>query len=211
MRTRLMLPTLAVICAAVPVGAQTALNWEQVKARFASANPTLRAGELNISESKTLEITAFLKPNPNVTVSADQFDPFSETGEHDRVLPNNVSAPNGLNSDLRVGALSDESMPRIDSDLSEVPVQRPGNKLGKLDRRSAWSIFLKPVMGFDYFDIKIIPEQACRIGDHFEKNIHTDTHIRRKNAWDPKRQFCGFVELIRCKAGRAYNHRLSGS
>jgi cobalt-zinc-cadmium efflux system outer membrane protein len=73
----LIAPVLAVICAA-PLGwAQTALNWEQVKARFETANPTLRAGQLNISESKAQEITAFLKPNPSMTFSVDQFEPFS--------------------------------------------------------------------------------------------------------------------------------------
>jgi cobalt-zinc-cadmium efflux system outer membrane protein len=77
MRTRLIPPVLAVICAALPGFAQTTLNWEQVKARFETANPTLRAGQLSIAESKTLETTAFLRPNPNMTVSADQFDPFS--------------------------------------------------------------------------------------------------------------------------------------
>jgi len=77
MRTPSIVPTLAVICAA-PLGwAQTALNWEQVKARFETANPTLRAGQLNISESKAQEITAFLKPNPSMTFSVDQFEPFS--------------------------------------------------------------------------------------------------------------------------------------
>ena len=77
MRTRLIPPFLAVICAALPGFAQTALNWEQVKARFETANPTLRAGQLNISESKAQEITAFLKPNPSMTFSVDQFEPFS--------------------------------------------------------------------------------------------------------------------------------------
>ena len=77
MRTRLIPPVLAVICAALPGFAQTTLNWEQVKARFETANPTLRAGQLSIAESKTLETTAFLRPNPNMTVSADQFEPFS--------------------------------------------------------------------------------------------------------------------------------------
>src|ERR1017187_5259865 len=77
MRTRLIPPVLAVICAALPGFAQTTLNWEQVKARFETANPTLQAGQLSIAESKTLETTAFLRPNPNMTVSADQFDPFS--------------------------------------------------------------------------------------------------------------------------------------
>jgi cobalt-zinc-cadmium efflux system outer membrane protein len=77
MRTRSIVPTLAVICAALPACAQTALNWEQVKARFETANPTLRAGQLNITESKAQEITAFLKPNPSMSFSLDQFEPFS--------------------------------------------------------------------------------------------------------------------------------------
>jgi cobalt-zinc-cadmium efflux system outer membrane protein len=77
MRTRLIVPILAVMCASAPALAQTALNWEQVKARFETANPTLRAGQLNISESKAQEITAYLKPNPSMTFSVDQFDPFS--------------------------------------------------------------------------------------------------------------------------------------
>src|SRR5450631_2993854 len=77
MRTRLIIPTLAVICAALPACAQTALNWEQVKARFETANPTLRAGQLNISKSKASEVTAFLRPNPSMSFSVDQFEPFS--------------------------------------------------------------------------------------------------------------------------------------
>jgi cobalt-zinc-cadmium efflux system outer membrane protein len=77
MRTRSIVPTLAVLCAALPACAQTPLTWDQVKARFETANPTLRAGQLNISESKTQEITAFLKPNPSMTFSVDQFEPFS--------------------------------------------------------------------------------------------------------------------------------------
>jgi outer membrane protein, heavy metal efflux system len=77
MRTRLMVPILGVICAGLPACAQTALTWEQVKARFETANPTLRAWQLNISESKTQEITAYLRPNPSMSVSVDQFEPFS--------------------------------------------------------------------------------------------------------------------------------------
>jgi len=57
--------------------AQTALDWPQVRARFAAANPNLRAGELDIDESKAAEITAYLRPNPNASLSVDQFQPFS--------------------------------------------------------------------------------------------------------------------------------------
>jgi cobalt-zinc-cadmium efflux system outer membrane protein len=66
----------------VPVGAfaqagGSALTWEQVKARFESANPNLKAGELNIRESKAQEITAYLRPNPDFTATMDQLDFFS--------------------------------------------------------------------------------------------------------------------------------------
>lgn len=57
--------------------AQQPLTWQQVQQKFEAANPTLRAGQLNIDESKANEITAFLRPNPNLSVSLDQFDPFT--------------------------------------------------------------------------------------------------------------------------------------
>ncbi len=77
MRTRFIVPILAMACAALPALAQTPLTWEQVRTRFENANPTLRAGQLNIAESKASEITAFLRPNPNMTFSMDQFQFFN--------------------------------------------------------------------------------------------------------------------------------------
>jgi outer membrane protein, heavy metal efflux system len=76
MRTIRIFAALAV-SASVPAFAQAPLNWEQVKSRFAAANPTLKAGLLNISESKSQEITAFLRPNPGLTGALDQFEPFN--------------------------------------------------------------------------------------------------------------------------------------
>jgi cobalt-zinc-cadmium efflux system outer membrane protein len=46
-------------------------SWEQVKDRFELDNPTLLADKLNIDESKAQEITAFLRPNPSLTLTAD--------------------------------------------------------------------------------------------------------------------------------------------
>jgi cobalt-zinc-cadmium efflux system outer membrane protein len=57
--------------------AQQPLTWQQVQQKFEAANPTLRAGQLNIDESKANEITAFLRPNPDLSLSLDQFDPFT--------------------------------------------------------------------------------------------------------------------------------------
>jgi len=59
--------------------ALTVLTWEQVKAKFEAANPTLKANQANIEESKAEEITAFLRPNPEVSLAADgtQITPLS--------------------------------------------------------------------------------------------------------------------------------------
>jgi outer membrane protein, heavy metal efflux system len=56
--------------------AQQALSWEQVRNRFEISNPTLLAGQLNVRESKANEISAYLRPNPTLTITADQIDPF---------------------------------------------------------------------------------------------------------------------------------------
>jgi len=52
-------------------GAQQALTWEEVRNRFEAGNPTLLADKLNIDESKAEEITAFLRPNPTFSLTAD--------------------------------------------------------------------------------------------------------------------------------------------
>ena len=64
-----MLPCRAL--AQTPATAPTPLSWEQVRQRFEQNNPTLRAGQIGIDESKAQESTAFLRPNPNFTLSTD--------------------------------------------------------------------------------------------------------------------------------------------
>ena len=51
--------------------AQKAQTWDEVRARFEANNPTLLADKLTIDESKAQEITAFLRPNPSVSLTAD--------------------------------------------------------------------------------------------------------------------------------------------
>jgi outer membrane protein, heavy metal efflux system len=46
-------------------------TWEQVKDRFELNNTTLMAGRLNIDELKAQEITAFLRPNPQLSLTVD--------------------------------------------------------------------------------------------------------------------------------------------
>lgn len=51
--------------------AQQSLTWDQVKARFESANPALKADALGVDETRAEEVTAFLRPNPQFTASTD--------------------------------------------------------------------------------------------------------------------------------------------
>ena len=46
-------------------------TWDKVKELFELQNTTLMASRLNIDELKAQEITAHLRPNPDVTLSAD--------------------------------------------------------------------------------------------------------------------------------------------
>jgi outer membrane protein, heavy metal efflux system len=51
--------------------AQTNYTWDQVKAKFESDNPTLKTDQANVDEMKAEEITAYLRPNPQLTLSQD--------------------------------------------------------------------------------------------------------------------------------------------
>lgn len=62
---------LAAGCVVPGALAQTSLTWQQVRDRFLAANPTLQAARLSTEESKAQEITAYLRPNPDLTVSTD--------------------------------------------------------------------------------------------------------------------------------------------
>jgi len=51
--------------------AQQVWTWETVKSNFEIQNTALLAGRLNIDELKAEEITAFLRPNPQLTIAVD--------------------------------------------------------------------------------------------------------------------------------------------
>ncbi len=57
--------------------AQQGFTWQQIKEKFQVGNPTLKAAQLNIDESRAGEITAYLRPNPDITGTFDQINPFS--------------------------------------------------------------------------------------------------------------------------------------
>jgi cobalt-zinc-cadmium efflux system outer membrane protein len=64
-------------CLTQSVFAQRSLPWHEICDKLRLTNPTPRAGEIGIDESKAQEITAYLCPNPDVSVFVDQIDIFS--------------------------------------------------------------------------------------------------------------------------------------
>ncbi len=68
-----------------PIGMRT-LTWQETQQNFRSNNPTLLAGRVLIDESKAEEITAYLRPNPTMTLGLDQVTPFQNSGDGYRPL-----------------------------------------------------------------------------------------------------------------------------
>ena len=69
--------------------AQQSLTWEQVKTRFETNNPELKADSDSVDEMKAAEVTAFLRPNPQVGLSSDgiQVAPHTTAGLGTHWLP----------------------------------------------------------------------------------------------------------------------------
>ncbi|HEV2102919.1 MAG TPA: TolC family protein [Candidatus Acidoferrum sp.] len=60
--------------------AQNAMTWEEVRARFEANNPRLLADKVSIDEAKAQQITAYLRPNPQLTLAADGTQIASDKG-----------------------------------------------------------------------------------------------------------------------------------
>jgi cobalt-zinc-cadmium efflux system outer membrane protein len=58
--------------------AQTSFTWQQIVQKFETVNPTMKANQLNVDESRAAEVTAYLRPNPEFGLSADgtQLTPY---------------------------------------------------------------------------------------------------------------------------------------
>ena len=61
---------------------QTVMTWTDIRDRFRTTNPTLLAGQIGIEESKAVEITAFLRPNPQCAMTLDQIGNTTATADN---------------------------------------------------------------------------------------------------------------------------------
>ena len=55
----------------VPLPSSAGITWEQAKAKFEAVNPVLKSDQASVDEMKAEEITAYLRPNPQFTMTAD--------------------------------------------------------------------------------------------------------------------------------------------
>jgi cobalt-zinc-cadmium efflux system outer membrane protein len=77
-RTRIPKARIGIVLAAAGLlpaaaSAQTAFTWQQIVQKFETTNPTMKANQLNIDESRAAEITAYLRPNPDFNIAGDGF------------------------------------------------------------------------------------------------------------------------------------------
>jgi cobalt-zinc-cadmium efflux system outer membrane protein len=94
---RALLPLAVASCIPVVfaphVYAQQAYTWEQIRAKFRGTNPTLQAAQLNVSESRAGEITAYLRPNPDFSLTVDGLQVTPGAGGIWRPLSGLVQTP----------------------------------------------------------------------------------------------------------------------
>jgi cobalt-zinc-cadmium efflux system outer membrane protein len=64
-------------CVAQTPSPPHALTWQETQERFRLNNPTFLAGKVNIDEARAEEITAYLRPNPDLSFGLDQLTPFN--------------------------------------------------------------------------------------------------------------------------------------
>jgi len=69
-----LLGSISPACVAPP--ARQTWSWQKVRAWFAVSNPALQASNLIIHEPKAQEITACLRPRPNLTLTGNRIGPF---------------------------------------------------------------------------------------------------------------------------------------
>ena len=77
-----LVPVILLLASMAAAQPKAPMSWDQVRQRFEQNNPTLLAGQLNIEESKAQELTANMRPNPSLSLTADQFNPFPGGPSH---------------------------------------------------------------------------------------------------------------------------------
>ena len=68
-RRRFIWPCMLAALAASAQAPSHNFTWQEIRDKFQQNNPTMRAAQIGIDESRAQEITAYLRPNPDLTGS----------------------------------------------------------------------------------------------------------------------------------------------
>src|ERR1700730_1464057 len=71
MPCRTCVAALSLLVFPAAVVAQRSFTWTELRDKFEATNPTLRALQIGIDQSKAQEMTAFMRPNPDFTEATD--------------------------------------------------------------------------------------------------------------------------------------------
>jgi outer membrane protein, heavy metal efflux system len=80
--SRLTVAVSLMVGPAATTSCRQVMTWQKVREKFEAANPSLQAGKIGIDESHAAEVTAHLRPNPNLGLTVDQINPFNGGSPH---------------------------------------------------------------------------------------------------------------------------------
>src|SRR5580704_2962870 len=181
----LFLISLMAVSAQAQTQAQAALTWEQVKQQFISANPTLMAGQINIDESKAEEITAYLRPNPNFTISTDQIQPIPSGSPY---RPFTYAFPSVVSDSIHERQHNRELRLQSQKDATAIAVSQQADQERNLlfNLRAAFVQTLQgkaqlalSIENRDYFDKEyVISQERYQAGDMAQMDLQR-IHLQR--------------------------------
>ena len=115
-------------------------------------------------------------------------------GKNHGVIAHHVTAAHRVNSDLRLAALAHYSFTTMAQDF-----RLPGalQNFNQCFCRSAWRIFLHPVMRFDNFQIEILAENFRSVFGQGEERVYSDAEVRGEDNRNLFRRCDNIVALFR--------------
>src|ERR1043165_8612696 len=134
------------------------------------------------------------------------FDAFTHPAKENRVVADNVSGTNCLNSNLTLLPFPDETLSGIDTNLIEFAVHSFRQNLRNLERRSTRCILFLTMMRFNHLNIVIVSQRFRHLADDFVDKIDTHAHVGGQDAGDLRRERFELFKLSRRKPRRADYH-----
>src|SRR5471030_3291349 len=103
------------------------------------------------------------------------------TGEQHRMIAHHISTANSGEADGFSLAGTGVTFATIDRHLLQVATQRTGNHLTHAQRRTRRSVDLVTMVSLDYFNVRVITENASSHIEQFQRQVDPDAEIGGEN------------------------------